>query len=328
MEPLRFIPILKRIRWGGVRLGTQLQKPVGSHTDYAESWEIADHGTDQSVVVEGEFAGISLTQLIGEHSRPLFGTETGIEAETGIRQFPLLIKFLDANDWLSLQVHPNDQQAKSFDLQKNGKTEAWVIMDAAPDSRICAGLKSGVTEVQLRESIQDGTVESCLNMIPVRAGDCVFVPAGTVHAIGPGILLAEIQQQSNLTFRLHDWGRLGTDGKPREIHIEESIACTDFSRGPVFPSQPTKVIRNNESVEELCSCAYFTVYRHRTDTDFSIPDDGKFRILMSLDGAGTVQTRRGKTPLTKGSTILLPAQRDAMSVVPQNPVTVLEIFQP
>ena len=201
-------------------------------------------------------------------------------------------------------------------------------MDAAPDSRICAGLKSDITAVQLRASIHDGTVESCLNMIPVRAGDCVFVPAGTVHAIGPGILLAEIQQQSNLTFRLHDWGRVGTDGKPREIHIEESLACTDFSRGPVFPSRPITVIRNNDSVEELCSCPFFSICRHRTDTDFSIPDDGKFRILMSLDGASTIQTQLGRTPLTKGTTILLPAERDAIKVIPKEPVTVLEIFQP
>ncbi len=319
MEPLLFHPILKRIRWGGRRLGSQLHKPIGPETDYAESWEIADHGADQSVVASGSFAGQTLAQLIREHRCAILGNTSEQD------QFPLLIKYLDANDWLSLQVHPDDTRARHFDSRENGKTEAWVIMDAAPGSRICSGLQKGVTESDLRHAIADGELESCLHIISVSAGDCVYVPAGTVHALGPGILLAEIQQQSNLTFRLHDWGRVDSNGLPRPVHIEESIACTNFLAGPVNPIVSDRIPVSSGTVEHLVRSEFFTISRHHATGALRMDTDGRFRILMVLEGEGRLTAGTSEHSLRIGTTVLLPAERLTVTVSPVLPLTFLEI---
>lgn len=319
MQPLTFEPILKRIRWGGTRLGSVLRKPIGPETDYAESWEIADHGDDQSVVATGPHAGQTLAELVRTENEPLFG------AQAGMQQFPLLIKFLDANDWLSLQVHPNDQQAKTYDPTENGKTEAWVILDADPGSKLCVGLKDGVTQDAFRSHLQAGTIEEALHMFEVSAGDCVFVPAGTVHAIGAGVLLAEVQQQSDLTFRIHDWGRMGSDGKPRQLHIEQSLACIDFGRGPVNPITPKDISANHV---ELVRENYFVIDRHQTNQGFSITPENRFRILVLLEGEVRITTGAQEQTLTAGSTLLVPASTTEVDVEPTEAVTMLEVSAP
>jgi mannose-6-phosphate isomerase len=234
MPPLSFAPLFRRARWGGRRLATLLGKPIGPEPDYAESWELADHGADQSVVAVGPFAGWTLARLVAERNADLFGRHAGLA------QFPLLAKFLDAHDRLSVQVHPDDAQARTFDPRENGKTEAWVVVAAEPGSRLFAGLKANVDRESLTAALpraeQDPrSIEDWLHSFEVRAGDCVIVPAGTVHAIGEGVVVAEIQQSSDLTFRLSDWGRMGSDGRPRALHVAESLACIDFARGPLAP---------------------------------------------------------------------------------------------
>lgn len=322
MTPLTFEPILKRIRWGGRRLGELLNKKIGPESDYAESWELADHGDDQSIVTHGTHAGRTLRQLMQQSGNALLGRHAGLD------QFPLLIKFLDANDWLSLQVHPNDEQAKRYDAAEKGKTEAWVIIEARPGSQICAGLKSGVDRQQLAAHLQKGTIEECLNMVAVKAGDCIFVPAGTVHAIGPGIVLAEIQQQSDLTFRLHDWGRLGSDGQPREIHVDDSLACTDFCRGPVLPVTPSIVSHPDNPHEELVRDQFFVIHRYRTIGPVRIPIEDQFHILMALDGTISMDTDEGTYSLAGGSTMLVPASVQSVTLKSDEPATVLDIFLP
>jgi len=322
LPPLVFEPLLKRIRWGGRRLGSHLQKPIGAGDDYAESWELADHGNDQSRVLGGPLADTTLRQLMQSHPHELLGRQSGLT------QFPLLIKFLDANDWLSLQVHPDDELARQFDPHENGKTEAWVILDAQPESRICAGLKPGVDAAALRQGLQTGDIEELLHLIPVKPGDCVFVPAGTVHALGPGILLAEIQQQSNLTFRLHDWGRVDADGQPREIHVEQSIECTDFNRGPVSPVTPITLSDQTHVFEDLIRCPYFVVRRHRALEPFEIVMSEQFRILMFLEGTAVVKTPGGAIPARLGTTVLIPAESNRVEIVPNGRVQVLEILCP
>ncbi len=317
MTPLRFRPLLKRIRWGGTRLGRVLGKPIGSESDYAESWELCDHGTDQSVVEGGFWDGWTLRQLMATHVRDLCGTERRLH------QFPLLVKFLDASDRLSVQVHPNDVQARCFDPRENGKTEAWVILDARPDSRIYAGLKRGVDAFRLQRHLAAGTVEECLHSYPVRAGDCVFIPAGTVHAIGEGILLAEVQQSSDLTFRLHDWGRLGADGQPRPLHIEESLACIDFNRGPVDPVVPRRL---NLVSEELVSCEFFTLRRHTLREALHLTNDGRFHVLLVLGGCGSLTCDGTEQPLQTGSTLLLPATCPRVLVEPRGDLILLDAF--
>lgn len=320
MHPLFFHPILKRIRWGGTRLGSLLGKPLADGNDYAESWEVADHGDDQSIVCSGPLAGQTLRQLVQRNGQALFGQDEVPD------QFPLLIKFLDANDWLSLQVHPNDQQARLRHPRENGKTEAWVIIDAQPDSRICVGLKPGTSADQLRQSIGDGTVEQLLHLIRAQPGDCFYVPAGTVHAIGPGIVLAEIQQQSNLTYRLHDWGRVGSDGQPRPLHLEESLACTDFERGPVNAVVPIGLSHAGHPFEELVRGQYFVIRRHHSVNPFALPADGRLRILMTLEGAAILETDSTSDRLVRGTTAVIPASCPEVRVIPSSRVTMLEIL--
>lgn len=322
LPPLVFQPVLKRIRWGGRKLGTMLGKPIGTESDYAESWEIADHSDGMSIVADGPMAGMSLPQVIEKHPEALFGSRSGLN------QFPLLIKFLDANDWLSLQVHPDDRLARNYNPKENGKTEAWVILHAEPTSQICAGLKPGVTREHLKSAVLNGRPEELLNIIQVKAGDCVFVPAGTVHALGPGIVLAEVQQQSNLTFRLYDWGRLDASGQPRPVHLEESMACTNFHQGPVEPVAGRLLSECGAQVEELVRCPYFTIRRHAVQSSTSLSDRDEFRILMTLSGQGRLEASTGGQLISMGTTVLIPACSKAIQIVPEGSLTVLEIFGP
>ncbi len=313
---------MKRIRWGGRRLGSVLGKPIGAESDYAESWEIADHGDDQSVVVDGPFESWTLSRLVTEEGAALFGKHQGAT------QFSLLVKYLDATDRLSVQVHPNDEQARQIDVTENGKTEAWVFIDAGPDSKLYAGLKKGVDSRTLSSGLANETVEEGLHSFSVSAGDCLFIPAGTVHAIGEGILLAEIQQSSDLTFRLYDWGRTGTDGKPRELHIEQSLACIDFDRGPVGPVTPRIIESGEHAVQELVRNPFFVIHRHRTDQPFRIAADDRFHVLMMLDGNAEMICGNSRRNLSRGRTVLMPASSDDIDFIPDGTVTVLESFLP
>jgi mannose-6-phosphate isomerase len=324
MHVMQFQPILKRIRWGGLRLGTVLNKPLGDGSDYAESWEIVDHGQDQSIVAGGPLDGWTLSRLVEEHAAELLGVHASLS------QFPLLVKFLDAQDTLSVQVHPNDQQARRFDPQENGKSEAWVILEAEPGSRLYVGLKEGVDRAQLAAHIAAGTLPKCLHSFPVQPGDCVFVPAGTVHAIGAGILLAEIQQSSDLTFRLYDWGRLGSDGRPRELHIEEALECIDFNRGPVDPVMPRVIADEPHRIEALVRSQHFSIDRHTTTEPFAVTPENRFRILLLLDGRAKLVCDHKPHALQRGQTLLVPAAAPDSRIVPEHdePITLLEAYLP
>ena len=318
MNAIRFDPLLKRIRWGGTRLGTTLGKRLGPETDYAESWEIADHGQDQSIVNTTYFAGSTLQELLRDSNEAILGRHAGRN------QFPLLIKFLDATDRLSVQVHPNDAQAKTFDPTENGKTEAWVIIDAEPGSRVYAGLKEGVTADKMRAAIAAGKLEDCLHSFEVFVGDCIFIPAGTVHAIGEGILLAEVQQSSDMTFRLYDWDRVGTDGQPRELHIERAIACTNFELGPANCQIPQPI----EHGHELASCEYFNIRRYSGAGQVPIPDDDRFHVLISVGEEAAVSVGPEFEQLAFGQTLLLPAEHEAATINLAEASTVLDVFLP
>ncbi|MCA9246653.1 MAG: class I mannose-6-phosphate isomerase, partial [Planctomycetales bacterium] len=223
--PLRFEPLFRRYLWGGRRLGEVLGKPIGD-APCAESWEVVDHREDQSVVREGALAGKTLGHLVAEHNDELFGRHAPLD------QFPLLFKLLDAQKTLSVQVHPDDARAARLDPPDRGKTEAWVILDAEPGSVIYAGLKRGFDHAALQREVARGTTELCLHQLEAKPGDCVFIPAGTVHALGAGLLVAEIQQSSDTTYRLYDWNRVDADGNARELHIEAGLEAIDYDLGP------------------------------------------------------------------------------------------------
>ena len=316
LHPLRFEPILKELIWGGRRLGTVLAKPLGAGVHYAESWEIADHGDDVSRVAEGPLKGTTLRALVQDRGTALLGPEVAPR-----NQFPLLVKFLDAHDVLSVQVHPDDDRGRRL-AADNGKTEAWVILHTEPGSLIYAGLRPGATRADLALAMRTGVVEPLLHQFEPRPGDCILIPAGTVHAIGAGVVLAEIQQMSNATFRIHDWGRKGGDGKPRPLHPAEALESTDFAAGPVNPVPCRPEPFAGGIREPLVRCPYFTLERLRLDAQTSggdvalVGSSERFTILIGLEGAAEVRHGRGATPLGFGQTLLLPAALGTCELIP------------
>lgn len=310
LYPLRFNPIFQTYLWGGRRLGTELNKPIGDEPTYAESWEIVDHGSHQSIVSSGPLAGTTLGDLVRDRGTELLGADClrwiqdpALPANLANR-FPLLFKFLDAKKNLSVQVHPNNEMAATLTPPDLGKTEAWYVLDAAPGSKVYAGLQPDVTPDILRAAIEDNTAESVLHSVEPQAGDCLFIPAGTVHAIGEGLLIAEIQQCSNTTFRLYDWGRVDKDGLPRELHIEQGLAATDFEIGPVNFQQPTAL---DEVTESIVDCDKFLLNRVRPQSRLRMNTDGSFKLLVVTQGSITLDDDPASSALHRGDTCLIPA---------------------
>lgn len=295
LYPLQFKPVFRQYIWGGRRLETALGKQLPSDaTDFAESWEVVDHGEDQSVVANGPLEGWTLSQLVQRRGEDLLGKH---HPQT---QFPLLFKFLDCQRSLSVQVHPNDAQGAKLDPPDLGKTEAWVIMAAEPGSCLYAGLKEGVDRATFERELKGGTAESCLHRVEPQVGDCIFIPAGTVHALAEGLVVAEIQQSSNTTFRLFDWNRVGADGKPRQLHIEQGLDVTDYERGPV---EPQTVEGIGDSKERLVSCDKFVLDRLTVASGFQVGGENACHIIAVLDGALDF----AGTAIRQGQTVLIPA---------------------
>ena len=322
LHPLRFEPIYKRLIWGGRKLATVLSKPIGDGSEYAESWEISDHRAGVSRVAEGPLAGLSLHDLIVEHGEDLFGRAVGLR-----EQFPLLIKFIDAQQDLSVQVHPDDALGRTL-ADDNGKTETWVIVDAEPGSRIYAGLKPGVTRAAMAAALESGEVEPLLHSFSARPGDCILIPAGTVHAIGAGVVLAEVQQMSDATFRLHDWGRVAADGQPRQLHKAESLRAIDFAAGPIAPLATSPEPIPGGTREELSSSAYFALARLNLDGPATVGEPDRFTIVLGLGGSAVVRSGDAEVTLGLGQTLLLPAALGACAVEPVGRATLLTCVVP
>lgn len=316
MHPLMFEPILKRLIWGGRRLAT-LGKRLGAEADYAESWEVADHGADVSVVSTGPLAGTPLRALMIGRRTELLGRST---PQRG--RFPLLLKYLDAHATLSVQVHPDDARANIL-ADDGGKTEAWVVLHAEPGACLYAGFVPGVTPELLRQALVDGTVEQLLHKFETQAGDCVFLAAGTVHAIGAGVLLAEVQQTSDATFRLYDWGRLGADGRPRPLHIEQALACLDFERGPVFPIQPKHEQETWGIRERLVDCFAFRMQRWRVERAAHVGNPECCTVVMVIEGSMRIPVAPYLGDICTGGTVLLPAALGRVDVEPLGAATLL-----
>ena len=317
LYPLRFEPIFRQYIWGGRRLGEVLNKPIGQGEDFAESWEVVDHGEDQSVVSHGPLAGQTLRQIASSHGDELFGRHAPQA------QFPLLFKYLDCNRNLSVQVHPNDEQAARLDPPDLGKTEAWLILDAKPGSFVYTGLKPGFDLTAVKREVSAGRADMCLHKFEPQPGDCIFIPTGTVHALGQGLLVAEIQQASDTTFRLFDWNRLGADGQPRPLHISESLAVIDYQRGPVGPQEVREIESSQQqTVERLVECDKFILDRRKVSGDTNIGGDDRFHIISVITGEATLADDPAEKPLTLGQTALIPASVTA-KLRPANDGTVL-----
>ena len=313
-QPIRFEPIFRSYIWGGDRLASQLgKKPPGSGI-WAESWEIVDHREGESVVSDGDFAGWTLRQLIESFPTEIIGCDTPNE------RFPLLLKYLDCQRVLSVQVHPDDLYGAKMPLPDRGKTEAWYVIEAEPDSKLYAGLKPGVDRKTLQEAIEQGETEQCLHVLSPKSGDCVFIPAGTVHALGAGLLVAEIQQASDCTFRLFDWDRVDKDGLPRQLHIEQALEVIDFQRGPEqFVAKPSIVAK---TVRMLVDCDKFTLQEYTASGSYKLQDT-KLAILTVPQGNAVLETPSQEFFLERGQTILIPAACKSATLILAENTTVL-----
>lgn len=302
MEPLKLIAPCKDYLWGGTKLRTKYNQK-SEEPKLAESWMLSCHKDGMSVIAKGEFAGMTLQDYIERQGRAALGTDCA-----KFEQFPILVKLIDAQDRLSVQVHPDNAYALKNEGEY-GKTEMWYIVENEPGASLYYGFKKPITKEEFRERIQRNTLLEVLNEVPVHQGDVFFIDSGTLHAIGAGIVIAEIQQNSNTTYRIYDYGRVDKDGRGRELHIEKALDVTKLEK-PTRPAKPqgkTEVL-NGFSQTLLASCEYFTVYHMEvSDAAELIADETSFHSILCLSGEAELLYGNTSLPLSTGDSIFVPA---------------------
>ena len=305
-KPMLMRPSGKDYIWGGRRLNDEFEKNIDL-SPLAETWECSTHPDGPSWVVEGKFRGMTLSQVLILHPEYL-GTHPDTNGD-----LPILIKFIDADKDLSIQVHPDDGYARTHEKGQLGKTEMWYVLDTTADARLVYGFNRDVTEVELRAAIADGSVMKYLQQVPIHKDDVFFLTPGTVHAIGAGALIAEIQQNSNLTYRLYDYDRVDKNGRKRPLHVDKAVAVANRN-GSAEPRQPLRVLHYQPGVarELLCRCRYFEVYRmlvntERRQTVRFQSDSLSFRVLLCVDGCGSIRYENESMDFYKGDCIFVPA---------------------
>jgi len=304
--PLIFEPVFKPKIWGGRNLARLLDKQLPESDAIGESWEVADLEDDQSVVTNGPAKGTTLGQLVAEWGTELVGRASLFEG-----RFPLLIKFLDANETLSVQVHPDEAMAKRQGGRVRVKNEAWYIVDAKPDGFIYRGVHDGIDAAALRRAIEAKEMESVLRRVPVRKGHCYYLPSGTLHALGAGVVVAEVQTPSDVTYRIYDWDRIdASTGRPRDLHLEEALQCISFGTGAIEGERREHVASVWASVTSLVRCPSFTIERVRMSegVDQEVPHQ-ELVIWIVLEGRGSVTCKSAGSPVEfgTGDTVVLPA---------------------
>ena len=306
--------------WGGNQLGAWLG--LANPPDHlAESWQVYEHNR----VADGPFAGRTLAELAQEYGAELVGTRNFAR---GGSDFPLLAKFIDAADHLSIQVHPDDTYAHTVESATgfHGKTEAWYILHAEPGADLIHGLKAPTDRATFAAALRDSTVLDLLRRVPARAGETIMVPAGTIHAINAGIMLFEIQQKSDLTYRVYDYDRRDDQGNLRELHIKRALAVSNFGEQPPPVIEPQQI---DEVRTLLVTCSYFTMERWNIGWPLEASVDlGSFDILTMIDGAIELSWQAGARPLARGESIVLPAALGAYRLAPEGQATLLRCFVP
>lgn len=314
MYPIIFTPDFKERVWGGKKLKTVLGKEIPfEHT--GESWEIACHTNGQSIVKNGAYKGLTMEELLKNHGESIIG-----KAYEKGDKFPLLIKFIDAKDKLSVQVHPEDDYAFANENGELGKSEAWYVLQADEGSKLVAGIKDGVTKEEFEEKLRNNELEEILNEVAVKAGDVLDIPAGLLHAIGDGILLAEIQQNSDTTYRVYDWGRVGLDGKPRELHIQKSMDVIDFEQK--HSKELIKGIKasyDGFSITEFVRNKYFVLQEISIDTLYSQEKlVAAFEIYMCIKGSAKIEYNGESLEIGYGESLIIPSAMTNYKIVPVN----------
>lgn len=317
---LKFKPILKDKIWGGEKLVTMLNKDTGSK-HVGESWEISDVEGDTSIVINGALAGDNLKELIIKYQSSLVGEK--VFKHFG-EKFPLLIKFIDAKEALSIQLHPHDNLAKERH-NSFGKTEMWYVMQADKGANLIVGFKEEVTKEEYLHHLEAKSLTEILNIDEVKKGDVYFIPTGRVHAIGAGVLLAEIQQTSDITYRIYDWDRADADGNYRDLHTDEAIDAIDYS---ARDSYKTEYEKKMNASSEIISCPYFTTNVVPLDGTLVLDHSSKdsFVIYMCVDGSVAFEAEHSKEILNMGETILVPNSLTNFSITSMEPSELLEVY--
>ncbi len=326
LYPLHFKPILKEKIWGGERIRTALGKDFYPLKNCGESWEVSGYPGDVSIVSNGPFAGKNLQELLKKFKDALVGTN--VYHQYG-DFFPLLIKFIDAQDDLSIQVHPDDKLAYRRH-QTNGKSEMWYVVAAENNARIITGFKKQVTKDEYLHHLKNKTLSNILNIETAYPGDVFYIPAGRVHAIGPGVLLAEIQQTSDITYRIYDWDRVDANGQKRDLHTDQALDAIDFNYYEHYKTDYS-VLTNKTS--QIITCKYFTTNILQFDQVLykNYEELSSFVVYMCMEGSCSIQTNAaedGTTILKAGDTILIPAFLDQLKLHPYQSTKILEIFVP
>ena len=321
LYPLRFHPIYKPLIWGGEKLRECYGK-TDAPEKTGESWEISHVEDNISLVSNGFLEGKNLEEVIQKYRGELLGQR--VFERFGPR-FPLLTKFIHSNDDLSIQVHPGDEYAGEHHGE-NGKTEMWYILDSERDAQLIVGFNRDIDRDIMFEKLNDGSLKEVLNFEKVSEGDVIFLPEGRIHALRPGIVLAEIQQTSDMTYRIYDWDRVGVDGKPRELHIEHALNVLDYK---AHTSYKTSYHSELNTPVRLVECPYFSTqliqFDKKLDMDYASLDS--FVIYMCLDGDLDLwHTGENRTRLVKGDTILIPAAIKDLSLEPNEESRLLEIY--
>lgn len=321
LYPLKFKAILKSLVWGGTAIAPY--KGIETEqTNIGESWELSGVKGNESVVVNGPLAGKSIAELVQEYKGELVGKH--VYENTG-DEFPLLIKFIDAHSDLSIQVHPNDELAALRHNGSKGKTEMWYVVAAQEGAHLLAGLSQPITPDEYEARVADGSITEVLARHEVHPGDVFFLPAGRIHAICGGCFIAEIQQTSDITYRLYDYGRLGLDGKPRQLHTELAKDAIDYKVYDNYRTAYTPL--KNEEVE-LVSCRYFTtsVYDLTLPYARDLSEIDSFVVVMCLEGEGSLQVDGETVAVRQGETVLIPASADDLCMIPESSMKVLTSY--
>lgn len=303
LYPFKFNPIYKEILWGGRKIGKYFDREIPDG-NIAESWELSCRDDGMSVVKNGEFKGIYLSNLISKYKEQILGYK--IYEKYGLH-FPLLVKIIDANDKLSVQVHPDDEYAKLIG-ENNGKNEMWYILDAKKNTKLIYGLKQDISREDFIDAIKNAAVGETLNEVKVKAGDCLYIPSGTVHAILEGILIAEIQQNSNTTFRIYDWDRLDKSGKGRELHIDKALDVINFESSTNQTLKREIELYDDNQKIRLVESEYFIVDEiHINNKYISKSSEDAFEVIMNISGSGKINWEDRSEIINKGDTLLIPA---------------------
>jgi len=322
LYPLRFEPIYQYRLWGGRRFADLLSTPLPTGP-VGEAWLLSDRADHASRVADGALQGQTIGQMLKQFPEQMLGKRTH-----RFQRFPLLLKFLDVREKLSVQVHPTSANKNLLPAGETAKTEAWVVLQAGRQSRIYAGLKSGTTAASLRLALKNETVVDLLAGFTPKPGDAIFCRAGTVHALGD-VVVFEIQQNSDVTFRLYDWDHVDPKtGKLRALDVDKAIACIDFAKGPVGLAVPKLETSVPVKRERLFDCGHFLLWRLRGNSPFTVGAPGGLRVLVCIEGEGELQHSRASYAVQKGDVFLLPAAIGVCTFRPRTEVNLLEIALP